>query len=140
MRLTNRRIVWYLIYKYPLSWNSNSKLTTHIHKSQRTHSWVLWMWFSVPMASSKLVIFSVLLALIFSQIRADVSVQEDEPLKVIRSDSPDSSALKIELDQLKAKIHSLGSYFSYFTTLGFLWTQNSYSIASVRFSSLLYRY
>ncbi|KAK9946721.1 hypothetical protein M0R45_012168 [Rubus argutus] len=59
------------------------------------------------MASSKLVVFSVFLALIFSQIRADVSVQEDEPLKVIRSDSPDSSALKIELDQLKAKIHSL---------------------------------
>lgn len=69
------------------------------------------------MAFSKLVIFSIFLALIFSQIRADVSVQEDEPLKVIRSDSPDSSALKIELDQLKSKIHSLGSYF---TTLGFL--------------------
>ncbi|BBG95357.1 DNA repair ATPase-related protein [Prunus dulcis] len=42
-------------------------------------------------------------------IRADVSVQgeEDAPLKPVRSDGPDSSALKIELDQLKSKIHTL---------------------------------
>ncbi|XP_050363459.1 golgin IMH1-like [Argentina anserina] len=59
------------------------------------------------MASSKLLILSVFLALIFSQIRADASVGEREPLEVVRSDGADSSALKIELDQLKSKIHSL---------------------------------
>ncbi|XP_034198662.1 uncharacterized protein LOC117614085 isoform X1 [Prunus dulcis] len=61
------------------------------------------------MAASKLAILSIFLALIFSQIRADVSVQgeEDAPLKPVRSDGPDSSALKIELDQLKSKIHTL---------------------------------
>ncbi|KAL6207719.1 hypothetical protein ACLB2K_018673 [Fragaria x ananassa] len=61
------------------------------------------------MASSKFLILSVFLALIFSQIRADASVGEDEPLEVVRSDGPDSSALKIELDQLKSKIQSLES-------------------------------
>ena len=60
------------------------------------------------MASSKLLILSVFLALIFSQIRADASVREDEPLEALRSDGADFSALKIELDQLKAKIQSLG--------------------------------
>ncbi|TQD86810.1 hypothetical protein C1H46_027683 [Malus baccata] len=61
------------------------------------------------MAASKLAILSIFLALIFSQIRADASVpaEEDEPVKLPRSDGPDSSALKIELDQLGAKIHSL---------------------------------
>ncbi|KAM0968613.1 hypothetical protein ACFX13_017241 [Malus domestica] len=61
------------------------------------------------MAASKLAILSIFLALIFSQIRADASVpaEEDEPVKLPRSDGPDSSALKIELDQLRAKIHSL---------------------------------
>ncbi|KAM5565452.1 golgin IMH1-like [Rosa sericea] len=59
------------------------------------------------MASSKLLILSVFLALVFSQIRAEASVKEDEPLEVVRSDGPDSSALRIELDQLRSKIHSL---------------------------------
>ncbi|KAM2273824.1 hypothetical protein ACFX1S_043705 [Malus domestica] len=61
------------------------------------------------MAASKLAILSIFLALICSQIRADASVpaEEDEPVKLLRSDGPDSSALKIELDQLRAKIHSL---------------------------------
>lgn len=76
------------------------------------------------MAASKLAILSIFLALIFSQIRADVSVQgeEDAPLKPVRSDGPDSSALKIELDQLKSKIHTLGSFLACFTILGFVWT------------------
>ncbi|CAN6721340.1 unnamed protein product [Malus baccata var. baccata] len=61
------------------------------------------------MAASKLAILSIFLAVICSQIRADASVpaEEDEPVKLLRSDGPDSSALKIELDQLRAKIHSL---------------------------------
>lgn len=79
---------------------------------------------SCSMAASKLAILSIFLALIFSQIRADVSVQgeEDAPLKPVRSDGPDSSALKIELDQLKSKIHTLGSFLACFTILGFVWT------------------
>ncbi|XWS72866.1 hypothetical protein CRYUN_Cryun02cG0076200 [Craigia yunnanensis] len=56
------------------------------------------------MAASKLVIFSLFLALIFTQIRADVSI---EP--VLESDASDSSALKMELDQLKSKIRLLES-------------------------------
>ncbi|XP_030946707.1 uncharacterized protein LOC115971140 isoform X2 [Quercus lobata] len=68
------------------------------------------------MAASKLVIFSIFLALIFTHIRADVSIEgelsdsEEENAKVIRSDGPDSSALKIELDQLKSKIQALQSH------------------------------
>ena len=71
------------------------------------------VWFSSLMAASKLVIFSIFLALIFTHIRADVSIEgelsdsEDENAKVVRSDGPDSSALKIELDQLKSKIQAL---------------------------------
>ncbi|KAL4334962.1 hypothetical protein GQ457_07G036980 [Hibiscus cannabinus] len=56
------------------------------------------------MAASTLVIFSLFLALIFNQIRADVST---EPL--LESDASGSSALKAELDQLKSKIHLLES-------------------------------
>ncbi|XP_050114496.1 uncharacterized protein LOC126592752 isoform X13 [Malus sylvestris] len=58
------------------------------------------------MAASKLVILSIFLALIFSQIRAVASIpaEEEEPVKFPRSDTPDSSALKIELNQLRAKI------------------------------------
>ncbi|GMY17668.1 huntingtin-interacting protein 1-related protein-like [Fagus crenata] len=68
------------------------------------------------MAASKLVIFSIFLALIFTHIRADVSIEgelsdsEDEKIKVIRSDGSDSSALKIELEQLKSKIQTLESH------------------------------
>ncbi|XP_050263635.1 uncharacterized protein LOC126707933 isoform X2 [Quercus robur] len=68
------------------------------------------------MAASKLVIFSIFIALIFTHIRADVSIEgelsdsEEENAKVIRSDGPDSSALKIELDQLKSKIQALQSH------------------------------
>ena len=66
------------------------------------------------MAASKLVIFSIFLALIFTHIRADVSIEgelsdsEGEKIEVIRSDGSDSSALKIELEQLKSKIQTLG--------------------------------
>ncbi|KAE8734731.1 hypothetical protein F3Y22_tig00000715pilonHSYRG00045 [Hibiscus syriacus] len=56
------------------------------------------------MAASRLVIFSLFLALIFNQIRADAST---EP--AIESDSASSSALKAELDQLKSKIRFLES-------------------------------
>ncbi|KAE8731636.1 hypothetical protein F3Y22_tig00002793pilonHSYRG00163 [Hibiscus syriacus] len=54
------------------------------------------------MAASRLLIFSLCLALIFTQIRADVST---EPL--IESDDAGSSARKAELDQLKSKIRLL---------------------------------
>ncbi|XVE53458.1 hypothetical protein DITRI_Ditri03aG0004900 [Diplodiscus trichospermus] len=57
------------------------------------------------MAASKLVIFSFFLALIFTKIRADVSI---EP--VLESEASDSSALKLELDQLKSKIRLLESH------------------------------
>ncbi|XP_039052172.1 uncharacterized protein LOC120193809 isoform X2 [Hibiscus syriacus] len=56
------------------------------------------------MTASRLLIFSLFLALIFTQIRADVST---EPL--IESDDAGSSALKAELDQLKSKIRLLES-------------------------------
>ncbi|KAE8700280.1 hypothetical protein F3Y22_tig00110557pilonHSYRG00147 [Hibiscus syriacus] len=56
------------------------------------------------MAASRLVIFSVFLALVFTQIRADVST---EPL--LESDASGFSALKAELDQLKSKISLLES-------------------------------
>ncbi|KAB2619238.1 histone deacetylase 18-like [Pyrus ussuriensis x Pyrus communis] len=77
------------------------------------------------MAASKLAILSVFLALILSQIRADASVpaEEDEPVKLPRSDGPDSSALKIELDQLRAKIHSLGSFLSSSANSRVYWTK-----------------
>ncbi|XVE71385.1 hypothetical protein DITRI_Ditri10aG0146000 [Diplodiscus trichospermus] len=57
------------------------------------------------MATSKLVIFSVCLALIFNGITADVSI---EPV-LESEDASDSSALKMELDQLKSKIRLLES-------------------------------
>ncbi|XWS70609.1 hypothetical protein CRYUN_Cryun03dG0060900 [Craigia yunnanensis] len=56
------------------------------------------------MAAIKLVIFSLFLALIFTKIRADVSI---EP--VLESDTSDSSALKMELDQLQSNIRLLES-------------------------------
>ncbi|KAL5782871.1 hypothetical protein ACOSP7_007900 [Xanthoceras sorbifolium] len=63
------------------------------------------------MAASKLVIFSLVFALIFAGVRADVSIDgEDMPVRgVTGSDGADSSALKIELDQLKSKIQALES-------------------------------
>ena len=102
--------------------NSNCDLREVKHQKTLKKSslslWVLWrlwmcVWFSSLMAASKLVIFSIFLALIFTHIRADVSIEgelsdsEDENAKVVRSDGPDSSALKIELDQLKSKIQAL---------------------------------
>ncbi|GMI81564.1 hypothetical protein like AT4G31340 [Hibiscus trionum] len=56
------------------------------------------------MAAVRLLIFSLFLALIFTQIRADVST---EPL--LESDASDFSDLKAELDQLKSKIRLLES-------------------------------
>lgn len=55
------------------------------------------------MAASKLVFIPLFLALIFTGIIADVSI---EP--VPESYASDSSALKMELDQLKSKIRILG--------------------------------
>ncbi|XWS26078.1 hypothetical protein CRYUN_Cryun26dG0000100 [Craigia yunnanensis] len=57
------------------------------------------------MAALKLVIFSLFVALIFTKIRADVSIE-----LVLESDASDSSALKMELDQLKSKIRLLESH------------------------------
>ncbi|KAM7493575.1 hypothetical protein LguiB_028184 [Lonicera macranthoides] len=63
------------------------------------------------MAVSKLLVFSVFLALIFfTVVRADASVSEEVEKVGVRSDGSDSSFLKIELDQLKSKIHSLESH------------------------------
>ncbi|KAE8056554.1 hypothetical protein FH972_013322 [Carpinus fangiana] len=69
------------------------------------------------MSATKLVVFSIFLALIFTHVRADVSIEGelsdsgDETVKVVGSDgSAGSSALKIELDQLKSKIQALESH------------------------------
>ncbi|KAK4274323.1 hypothetical protein QN277_017560 [Acacia crassicarpa] len=69
------------------------------------------------MASPKLVIlFISLVALFFSHVRADVSVEqgiaEDELLRVNVVDDSDSLALKTKLDQLKSKIQTLESHVS----------------------------
>ncbi|KAF5743403.1 Myosin heavy chain-related [Tripterygium wilfordii] len=57
------------------------------------------------MTSSKLALLGLLFALISTSIRADVSIEHGgEP---VGSDRSDSSALKIELDQLNSKIHQL---------------------------------
>ncbi|RXH81418.1 hypothetical protein DVH24_034839 [Malus domestica] len=76
-----------------------------------------------PIAASKLAILSIFLALIFSQIRAVASIlaEEEEPVKFPRSDTPDSSALKIELNQLRAKI--LGSFLSSSANSRVYWTK-----------------
>ncbi|KAL3650985.1 hypothetical protein CASFOL_007388 [Castilleja foliolosa] len=61
------------------------------------------------MASSRLVVFTVLLSLIFAHIGvdADASIPDvDEEVKVSRSDGPDPAIL----EQLKSKIHSLESH------------------------------
>lgn len=59
------------------------------------------------MAVSKLLFFSLFFALVFSTVWPDESIEADA--QVLGSDAADSSALKIELDQLKFKIHDLGS-------------------------------
>ncbi|KAF8389454.1 hypothetical protein HHK36_026149 [Tetracentron sinense] len=56
------------------------------------------------MAVSKLLILSIFLALIFTEIRADAAIEEE----VLSSDVSDSS-IKIELEQLKSKISVLGA-------------------------------
>ncbi|KAF8400207.1 hypothetical protein HHK36_013503 [Tetracentron sinense] len=56
------------------------------------------------MAASKLLILSIFVALIFTEIRADATIDDE----VIASVVPDSS-LKIELEQLKSKISVLES-------------------------------
>lgn len=61
------------------------------------------------MAASKLVIFSLFFALILTA--ADVSIQGEDVPPLTASDAVDSSPLKIELDQLKSKIRSLGLHF-----------------------------
>ncbi|XP_021597263.1 uncharacterized protein LOC110603713 isoform X2 [Manihot esculenta] len=59
------------------------------------------------MAVSKLLFFSFFFALVFSTVWPDESIEADA--QVLGSDAADSSALKIELDQLKFKIHDLES-------------------------------
>lgn len=59
------------------------------------------------MAASKLVILSLFLALIFSSVAADVPFESDD--EAIGSAAVDSSALKIEIDQLNSNIHALES-------------------------------
>lgn len=64
------------------------------------------------MAASKLVLLSLFAALILSSVKADVAIETDgnEPAdRVIKSDGVDTSAFKVELDQLKSKIHALES-------------------------------
>lgn len=62
------------------------------------------------MAVRKLVIVSIILASIFTHVRADASAGEEdfETIRFGGSDGSDSLSLKIELDQLKSKIHTLG--------------------------------
>lgn len=64
----------------------------------------------MAMAATKLLLLSLFLALISTHVRADVSSAggDNDADGVTRSDGSDSSALKIELDQLKSKIHALG--------------------------------
>lgn len=69
------------------------------------------------MAASKLVIFSLFFALILTA--ADVSIQGEDVPPLTASDAVDSSPLKIELDQLKSKIRSLGLHFFFFFYLYF---------------------
>ncbi|TXG62391.1 hypothetical protein EZV62_013754 [Acer yangbiense] len=63
------------------------------------------------MAASKLVIFCLVFTLICAGVRADVSIDRgDVPVReVTGSAGADSTALKIELDQLKSKIQALES-------------------------------
>ncbi|KAF3446468.1 hypothetical protein FNV43_RR11647 [Rhamnella rubrinervis] len=74
-------------------------------------SFVLAENLNVSMAVSKLLILSILLALIFTHVRADAPVEQEDysSVPVGGSDGSDSLALKIELDQLKSKIHTLES-------------------------------
>jgi hypothetical protein len=63
------------------------------------------------MALSNLFLLSIFIALIcsFTYVTADASVTEDEPL-LVRSDGLDSSAHKIELEQLNSRIQTLESH------------------------------
>ncbi|KAK2982897.1 hypothetical protein RJ640_003553 [Escallonia rubra] len=59
------------------------------------------------MADSKLLLLlSIFLTLIFSQVRGDASAVDED---LVRSTGPDSSSLMLQLDQLKSKIHTLES-------------------------------
>ena len=62
------------------------------------------------MAISKLAILSLFLALVFTQLRADESLdlEAEHIVEVVRSDDSEFSDLKLELDQLKFKIQKLG--------------------------------
>lgn len=62
------------------------------------------------MRTSKLVIVSVFLAIVFTSVSADASIEDDELVKKVDVGSvvSDSAAIRKELDQLRSKIHSLG--------------------------------
>lgn len=64
------------------------------------------------MAAKKLLILSLLFALVWTSVRADLLAGdgETEVGGAAGSDGSDSSALKIELDQLKSKIQALGQF------------------------------
>ncbi|KAI4316172.1 hypothetical protein L6164_024178 [Bauhinia variegata] len=71
------------------------------------------------MAPPKVIaLLTLFLALIFSHIRAEADastgggVENDVPVQVTKVENADSSALKIELDQLKSKIQTLESHIS----------------------------
>lgn len=63
-----------------------------------------------PMAISKLAILSIFLALVFTYVRADVSVdgEGEHVVEGVGSDVSELSDLKVELDELKFKIQKLG--------------------------------
>ncbi|XP_038898504.1 uncharacterized protein LOC120086122 [Benincasa hispida] len=64
------------------------------------------------MAISKLAILSIFLALVFTQVPADVSVDggAEHVVEVVRSDDSEFSDLKVELDELKSRIQKLESH------------------------------
>ncbi|XP_022976071.1 uncharacterized protein LOC111476583 [Cucurbita maxima] len=64
------------------------------------------------MAISKLASLSIFLVLVFTQVpaNASVDVEAEHVVEVIRSDDPEVSDLKVELDELKSKIQKLESH------------------------------
>lgn len=62
------------------------------------------------MAISKFASLFIFLVLVFTHVRANVSVdvEAEHVVEVIRSDDSEVSDLKVELDELKSKIQKLG--------------------------------
>lgn len=72
--------------------------------------WSFRVEIGATMAISKLAILSIFLALVFSQVHADVSAdaEAEHIVQVVRSDDSEFADLKVELDELKFKIQKLG--------------------------------